>query len=299
LGIILGCLPVVGLTLVRGQVQTLLLLFLTGIILGCLQGRRRLAGVCIGAAVCLKLFPVFLFVLPVWRRDFRCLAAACLTIGIGLLLIPLVVLGPRMTLTVYSDYAAVLVMPALGVGGDDSRATELIDAGATQSQSFQVVLHKTIHQGEPRFPPVPAPWIKLTHWSLGAVLTLATLIFLNRRRGDPLGQMAGVGMLALVMVLLSPVCHLHYFVVGMPILLAVGARCDLEGSLTRKLLLALIFAGIVVAWSIPMVPGWSVLRNCGMPMYGALALWLIGWWARSPVSATPAISLASGPGIAA
>src|SRR5262249_10100325 len=151
--------------------------------------------------------------------------------------------------------ADVLVLPGLGLGGSSSRATELIDACATQSQAFQVILHKTVYLREARPPAQPAAWMKLAHWSIGAVLTLATLLVVGRRRNDPLAMTAGVGMLALVMVMLSPVCHLHYFTVGLPVVLAVGARLDLVGTLRQKLVMTFLFALMAACWSVPMIPG--------------------------------------------
>src|SRR5262249_12804146 len=73
---VLVCLPPLGLTLVRGQVQTLLLLCICGMITALLGKRRTLAGVCLALAACLKLFPAFLLVVPLARRDWRCLAGA-------------------------------------------------------------------------------------------------------------------------------------------------------------------------------------------------------------------------------
>ena len=39
-----------------------------------------------------------------------------------------------------------------------------------------------------------------------------------------------------------------------------------------------------------MIPGWGILRNVGVPMYGALALWLTGLctlWSERPPQAVP------------
>jgi hypothetical protein len=282
---VLVCFPAIGLTLVRGQVQTLLLLLLTGLTVGVVRGRRWTAGLCISGAVCLKIFPAFLVVLPLWRRDLRCLIGAAAGVVLGLAVIPTLVIGPEMTARVYRDYAEVLILPGLGVGGSSSRSTELTDASSTQSQAFQVILLKTVHLHDPQLPAQPATWMKVVHWSLGAGMTLATLLFIGRRRTDALSLTAGVGMLALVMVLLSPVCPLHYFTVGLPVVMTLLARFEREASRVKTLALGILFLAIMIAWSIPMIPGWGVLRNIGLPMYGALALWLTGMcalWSERP-----------------
>jgi hypothetical protein len=279
---VLVCVPVVGLTLVRGQVQTLLLLLVVGVVFGAVRGRVALAGGCIGAAACLKLFPAFLFVLPLWRRDLRGLAAGALAMVVGLVVVPALVLGPGMTARVYTDFAKVLVLPGLGLGGSSSRATELTDAAATQSQAIQVILLKTVYLRASQLPPQPEAWMKAVHWAAGAAMTLTTLLFMTRRRDDGLSQVAGVGMLALVMVLMSPVCHLHYFTVGLPVVAAVLARLDLDGRPWPKHVFTVLFAAMVAAWSVPMIPGLGVLRNVGVPLAGGLALWASGLYARMP-----------------
>jgi hypothetical protein len=286
------CLPMIGLTLVRGQVQTLLLLLIVGVIVGLLRKRSLLAGACIGAALCLKLFPAFLVVLPLWRRDVRALAGCTLAVIVGLAVVPVVVLGPRQTVAVYREYAEVLILPALGLGDSGSRSAEMIDAAATQSQAFQIVLHKSMHLHLAKMPPRPATWVKLAHWSIGAVLTLLTLPLLRRRQTDGLALVAGVGMLALVMVMLSPVCHLHYFTVGLPVVLAVSARLYDKAALAGKAALAFLFVGMMAAWSAPMIPGLGVLRDVGVPLAGALLLWLLGlvtFWPVRTKQEAPAV----------
>ena len=280
LGSVLVCSAPILLTLMRGQVQTLLLLLLVGVAVGLLRGKRLMAGMCIGGAVCLKLFPAFLVVLPLWRRDLRCLIGVVVAVVLGMGVIPGVVLGPRTTIQVYREFAEVLILPGLGLGGSHSRSVELTDVAATKSQAFQVVLVKTIHLGG-KLPAQPAVWMKLVHWSLGAAMTLATLAFLCRPRNDGLALTAGVGMLALVMVILSPVCHLHYFTVGLPIVMALMA-CFEDRSLAMKVALGVLFAAIMAAWTVPMITGYGVLRDVGVPLAGALALWLTGLCTRWP-----------------
>jgi hypothetical protein len=296
---ILVCFPAIGLTLVRGQVQTLLLLLVTGLFIGMFRGRRLSAGMCIGAAACLKLFPAFLVVLPLWRRDLRCLIGVAVALFVGLVLVPVVTLGPRMTERVYRDYAEFTVLPAIGLGSSDSRSVELINATATQSQAFQVIMHKTAHLREAVPPPNPAPWMKVSHWLIGAVMTLATLLFLRRHWGDGLATMAGVGMLALIMVLLSPVCHLHYFTVGLPVVMALIARFDIHGSRMVRIALWFLFVVIAASWSVPMIPPVGILRNVGVPMYGALALWLTGCLTRWHIPARQATRQSEPPAVAA
>jgi hypothetical protein len=141
--------------------------------------------------------------------------------------------------------------------------------------------------------------MKLCHWLLGAVLTMATLWLLGRHWGDCLPMMAGVGMLALVMVLLSPVCHLHYFAVGLPVVMALIGRLDLQGSRWARFALWCLFLAIAASWTVPMIPPLGILRNVGVPMYGALALWITGLLTHWSRTAGEQVVAMEPPGLAA
>lgn len=280
----LACAPAIGLTLVRGQVQTLLLLLGCGLIVGLLRGRRLVAGLCIAAAICLKLFPGFLILVPLARRDGRCLAGCALGLVVGLVIVPLVVMGPQQTAEVYRDYASLLLGPALGFSLDQMRAAELLNATATQSQAFQVVLHKTLYLGDVTMPPEPAVWVKLLHLLLGGSMTLALL----RRdgglhRADGLALVARIGLLAVLMTLLCPVCHLHYFTLLVPLITAmVVKRSVVQPDAAHRDLWTLGIL-LVLALSLPMIPGLTVLRDVGVPMYAVLVWWFAGFATRWPI----------------
>ena len=61
---ILACLLPIGHTLMRGQVNLLLLALLCGMAAATLRGRSLLAGGCLAGAICLKVFPAFLLLFP-------------------------------------------------------------------------------------------------------------------------------------------------------------------------------------------------------------------------------------------
>jgi hypothetical protein len=149
---LLTCLPAVGHTLMRGQANTLLLALICGMIAGLMTGRRFGAGLCLAGAICLKIFPIYLGIVPLLRRDRRCLAGCGVGLLVGLILVPLAVMGPRSTGRAYKDLARVLVGPALRLGGDDTRAAELILVTSTDSQSFLAMLHNTIHRAASPWP---------------------------------------------------------------------------------------------------------------------------------------------------
>src|SRR5262249_25022464 len=162
-GPVLVCLPPVGHTLMRGQANLLLLALICGMIAAAVHGRRFLAGVSLAGAICLKIFPAFLLLYPLWRRDGRCLAGCAAGLFVGLILSPVVALGPRRTVDSYSKLAIVLVGPALGWGDHQSRADELIEVTATDSQSFLAAIHNTLHLDRSHRPKTASPAVRRTH----------------------------------------------------------------------------------------------------------------------------------------
>ncbi|MFO0846101.1 MAG: glycosyltransferase family 87 protein [Gemmataceae bacterium] len=273
----LACAPAVGLNLMRGQVQIILLLLVVGTLVGLVRGRRFAAGLCLAGAIVLKVFPAFLLLVPLARRDVRCLAGCGVGLVLGLFVLPVVVLGPEQTTLLYADFGKLMLGPALGLGIDELRADELLNATATQSQSFQVVLHKTLHLGIEKVPPEPARWVKVAHLLIGGSMTLALLVRGGGfRRAEGLALVGRFGLLTTLMVLVSPVCHLHYLVLIVPMVTVMIAKreADQPGGAHRDLW-AMALA-LTLALALPMLPGLGVLRNVGVPMYAVLWWWFAG-----------------------
>src|SRR5262249_39966384 len=116
----LVCIFAIGSTLMRGHVN-LFVLALLAMLIACLARQRSLAaGWWLGMAICIKVIPAFLLIVPLWLKDRRCLAGSCLGLAIGLLVIPSLVFGPSRTMTYYEEYADKLLLPGLGKGSDQS-----------------------------------------------------------------------------------------------------------------------------------------------------------------------------------
>jgi alpha-1,2-mannosyltransferase len=275
---VLACLPPVGHTLMRGQVSLLLLLLLSGFAAALFRGRPWRAGLWLAGAICLKVIPALLVLVPLLRRDGRCLAACALGMLVGLGVVPVAVLGPSRTAACYAEWADVLVRPGLGAGGDSSaRDAELLNITATDSQSFQAALHNLLNPDRDNRPPKPAREVRLAHWAAGGLLTAVTLLVLWRRRGDRPAEVAALGALVVVMILTSPVCHLHYFALAIP-LVAGTLAASWERSGTDRLAPALLLAGVlnVVANTLPNLPGMQAVRDGGLATAAALLVWGVG-----------------------
>src|SRR5262249_15308427 len=168
----LVCVLAIGSTLMRGQAN-LFVLALLAMMIACLARRQSLAaGLWLGMAICIKVIPAFLIIVPWWLRDRRYLAGTCLGLAIGLLVIPSVVFGPSRTMKYYQEYADKLLLPGLGKGSDQSRAKELIEVTATDSQSPLCVYHNTLHLDRNTRPRQASAGVRWAHRLTGVLLTL-------------------------------------------------------------------------------------------------------------------------------
>jgi hypothetical protein len=113
---------------------------------------------------------------------------------------------------------------------------------------------------------------------IGGVLTLLTLVAAGWRRSrDPVSNTLFLGLLALDMVLLCPVCHLHYFALALPLVAALMvARWRPGDGVALGAGLAVLLALFVVANIVPHLPHAEALRDGGLATFAALLLWLTG-----------------------
>jgi hypothetical protein len=280
---VIVCLPPIAHTLMRGQANLFVLALICGLIACLLRGQRLRAGLCLAGAVCLKVIPAFLLLVPLWRRDRRCLAGCALGLCLGLALVPSLVLGPFRAVKCYQDMAEKLFQPALTKGGDHARDVELLNVTATDSQSFLAMIHNTLYLDPPTRPRQADAMVRLAHWLIALTFTGLTLLAAHGRRdaGSP-NTALFVGALTLIMILSSPVCHTHYFALAVPLvtgLIAASWERRHSGSPDGRglgigfvLLMALQFVG----QTLPQIPECQLLRDTGFATYTALVLWLVG-----------------------
>jgi hypothetical protein len=273
---VLACIIPIGHTLMRGQVNLLLLALFAGFLADLLRGQRFRAGLWLAGAICIKIIPAYLLLLPLWRRDGRCLAGCAAGLVIGLAVIPLVCLGPVRTLDCYQEMTRTVLLPGLGRGDDASRAEELTNTTATEGQSILTAMHNTLYPEFATRPHKASPTVRLVSHLLGGLLTLTTLwAFGWRRRGDGLDDVLFFGVLVLNMLLISPVCHLHYFSLALPLVMALLVeRWQRREGLALDPLLWGVLALNTVANLLPNLPNMTLLRDCGCALYGSLLLWL-------------------------
>jgi alpha-1,2-mannosyltransferase len=273
-----ACLAPIGHTLMRGQVNLLWLALLCGMAAAVVRGQHWRTGLWLAGAVCLKVLPLLLLILPLWRRDGRSLAGALAGLILGLALIPSAVFGVSRTAEYYREYATKLLLPGLGQGSDQSRAKELIEMTANDSQSLLAAMHNTANLDRATRPPHPSELVQWSSRLVGVVLMLLTIAAAGWRTPDsPLSQALFLGCLIMVMLLASPVCHLHYFCLEVPLLMALLAMAWESGA--GRLVsagLAVLMIVNVVGETLPNLPGFDLLRDLALAMYPALLLWAVG-----------------------
>lgn len=309
---LLVCLPAIGSTLSRGQVNIIMLAAIgaMGLALvprsrphngegdGATVGPRPIvAGVWLAVAACVKLFPGYLVVHALATGRWR-IALGALVGTVGLLVVlPAVVLGPERAAEVNRSFVHAMLLPQLGVESDApvDKVAELQSADG--NQSFMAILHATRNLArvvtENRI--APSSTEESAHLALAAIITLVSAAAIARahqrarRRAHDVDlaiarvDLLSLGVLATAMLPISPVCHNHYFALHMPLIAALIAR-QLDspprtGAVRHVDLdpLSWTLIGVYIAASIvPRLPWLEVLRPLGVGMYAGVALWALG-----------------------
>jgi hypothetical protein len=267
------CLGGLGDTISRGQVNAPLLALCGGMLLAGVRGRRALAGVCLGLAAGIKLFPALLIVWPVYRRDARMLAGVAVGLAVMFAGVPLL-MGPARAWESTRRFVDTMVLPQVGRGEDDSKVRE--HHYAVDNQSIMAMSHnaRKMLGGRPVGRIMPDGVDRALHWTLTAGLVAAVLLAARRaaRAGaDPARvETLSISTLLCVMISASPVAHLHYFVLAMPLVAALLSMArDARGPtpLGWALLAAYALANIL-----PHVPELRLCKLWGLAGWANLAL---------------------------
>lgn len=279
---VLFCLPSVMSSLVRGQTDFLLLACFCFMMAAAMRARHWTAGAWLSAAMCLKVIPGLLLVDPLRRRDWKMLGGVALGCAFFLVVLPVVVLGPTEAWHESRRFAEVVLLPGLGMGEDTSRANELIRITATDNQSFKATLHNTLWLNTPREdrPGEAATWVRAAHWGLMLVMLGVTVWAAGRkgmRAAKGLGYALWVSLLIELMLLFSPVTHLHYFMLLIPpVMVLLMWDRERRGRVGISLDVLLLMLGVFIGGLLPRIPGLEVTRDLGLMMWAGVALWVAG-----------------------
>jgi hypothetical protein len=292
----------IGDTLGRGQVGTILLLCVAGMIGSFAAGRSGRAGLWLAGAICLKVFPAYLLIYPAWRRDWRCLGACAIGLLLGLLIVPAAVLGPSGTIAAYDDFDRLVLRGATVNTPDASTREEFYHEREGDVMSFRSVLFKTLHPDPATRPLTLADWYDWAQKLLGLGSTLLLLLALGRAEVPSARAVEGrdsvvtttivLGLMLLAVIPLVPVAQPHYYMLELPLVMGMVADdWQRRGRPRLSFGLGVLFSLYTVANLLGYLPGLERLEDLGLPMYAGLALWVAGlvvlWRRRALVSEMP------------
>jgi hypothetical protein len=275
---LLLCLVGVCATISRGQVNLLLLMMLAGMALCVVRGKGFGAGMWLAAATCLKVIPIFLLLFAIWKRDKRQVAGFVAGMVLFLGVLPAVTVGPQRALDLNRRFLDTMILSRYGNGEDQSKVHE--HDLAIDNQSIMAAMFNARHPGAVQETALIQPdrVDKLIHGAIGMCMIATTLGLAWKRRGGDQRRvdLLVLGMLICVMLAVSPLTHLHYFVLALPLvatLCAAGRERGTPGVWMWVLALAYFAAG----WP-PHMPGSRIAMYLGLAAWTNIALWAAGAW---------------------
>ncbi len=302
---VLFAVPVLGRALVRGQVSPFQVLMFAGVCAAILRGIPWRAGFWLAMAICMKIIPVYLISMALWRRNFRFVAWTVFWCLMGLFVLPLCVMGVEKTKAAYHViWYDVLLAGAKGDTQGD-RAKELTSIVATSNASPMAVMHNIQYSHIPergKRPEQADPAIRMAHWIFGLFISFVTALAAGWRRDSrwfffrPWKEQVGTATtpreytrrfrdcvffaaLTLCMIIISPVSHMHYPAIAIiPIMLLTWAQWGRRGfeNLSPWILAAFIFFFIshvvTIAGDSVFFLAWT--RDFGVVLASTLVLWL-------------------------
>ena len=267
------CFGGVVLTISRGQVNTVVIALVVAGFVAAMRNRRFASGAWLASAAVLKIIPALLVLYPIVRRDTRAVFGGIVTAALLLIAMPAMIWGLPGAMDANRQTAELVLAPVLSKESDHSRQQELHGANATHSQSVQAAVHTWMYPDRATRPDVVSPIAKWTHLGSSALMLGLTLSVARRRlTPEPADQLILLGILCVMMMLITPISHLHYYAMVMPLVCGIWLRSVKqrpgEVGAGRRTTLILTVWGIVTA--IPALPGppFEWLREAG---FGTLA----------------------------
>jgi hypothetical protein len=268
-------------TIIHGQVNMLVGALIAAAFLAWAAQRRLASGAWLASAIALKMTPAFLVLFPLLRRDSRSIAGIGLGLALLLVALPACVFGVTGAVQENQKFVAQVIEPGLTGKGDQTRALELTQTKNTDSQSFQFVIHNALHPDWNTRPANASTEVRLVHWAIVGVMTLTTLLVgWRNRHGDAATQLLVLGCLLLVMVLASPVSHIHHYGMALPaisglwLIGVVNRRDQAWPPFWTSVVLFVWFLGIAV----PSFEGrfFAQMREFGVSTAATVITWLAG-----------------------
>ncbi len=276
-------LPAIGRCQMRGQVGLLVVFLLCCAATSILRGRRLRAGLWLSAAICVKVIPAALLAFPLWRRDWRMLSGSAIGLLAGIILLPVIVLGPERTAASYKSFYQETLVPGLTGDIKGSRGKELTGIVSTDSNSLMAVLHNIVHPDRMSRPKVASPGVRGAHWAIAFILLAITLLASGWKgrwnSGKVDATVADVSFMCALIPLMfvgSPVFHPHYAAIAIPLVMVLivilWERYSYGHIPTRW---KAVFWFIAVSHLLSSIDRWPFLyfRDFGLVLFSTLTLW--------------------------
>ena len=278
------CITAIGFTLNRGQVNILTLVFLAEMFLAGRRGRAVASGWWLACAGALKVIPGLLVLYPLLTRRWRSYLG--MTAGLILLLgvIPAAVWGVDGAIRMNRNFLEQVVAPGITNTGDETRSKELMNATSTDSQAFHAIIHNIRHPDAAARPDNSDALSKGLHYLFGLSMIAATVLVARRHpawNDRPADALLIFGSFCIIMVLLAPASHMHYYAYALPMILGLVAQ-DLRNRPgaavpSRGLLIGLTAWTVCISVAmIDTAPECVRLREVGLGVWPTVALWSYG-----------------------
>lgn len=282
---VLILLPAIGRGQMRGQVDMLLVFLLCMAGASILRGRRLLAGSWLAAAACIKIIPAFLLLLPFWRRDVRMLSGSLICLVLGMVVIPVIVMGPDRAMSSYHDLYRQTVLASVTGDTQGPLGRELTGITSTDSNAPMVILHNIMNPIKRERPKVAADGVRLAHWLIAVLLALITLYAARWKRSGRLlngkveaapRELLFLGALLMVMYIMSPVFSPHYVSTALPLVMVLLFMIwDRYSYPNIPLGWKVLFVALVISHLLTSIDRgiFLYLREFGLVLFTSLALW--------------------------
>ncbi len=220
--------PAIARCQMRGQPGLLIVFFLCCVAASILKGRRLRAGLWLSAAICVKLTPAILLAFPLWRRDWRMLSGSAVGLLAGLILVPLVVLGPARTASTYKSFYQEIVTAGMRGDSGSSRGWELTGFTGGDCNSTMAVLNNIMHPDKKSRPNAANPGVRAAHWTIAFIALAITLLasgwkgkWYSGKIDATIAEVCFISAFIPLMFVTSPVFHPHYVSMAVPLVMVL------------------------------------------------------------------------------
>ena len=271
----------IGTDFSRGQVDVLMLGAIALALYLASTGRFFTGGFSLSIPAVIKLFPPFILLYPMWRRQWR------MTLGViaGLLfflgLLPVITFGVKRTGELYGKWVQVLAAPALGRGTDTSRRGELTGMNATDNQSLLACIHNWQYHERARKqrPAEASPAARWATYGAGVLMLLGIGIVSGVRKEDSPTQLYLLaGLLLGLSLVVNPIVHNYYYLLLLPLASGLMHRRFVSTGMATKVwklpVLLWFFMLTDLATRLPGIGAY--LRDWGVPLLSVICLMVAG-----------------------